>query len=120
MFATFAALIVFAVFGMMKSSEPYKLALSKAQANAVVQQRLGTPIEPGLFVTGNINVSGSSGAADFSIPISGPQGKAAIYVDARRSQGQWTFSSLVVGFKEGGRVDLLAEKAEVQSSISGQ
>ena len=104
----FAALIVGVVMGSMKSSDAYKMALAKAQANPIVQQKLGTPIEAGAFVAGSINVAGTSGKADLTIPISGPKGKGSIYVDATKFAGEWKFNRLEVGFDgQEQRVDLL-------------
>ena len=100
LFVGFIVLIVCLVFGMMKSSDVYKEALAKAKANPAVQKTIGTPIEEGMFVTGNINISGPSGQADLAIPISGPDGEATIYVVAAKLAGQWTFSTLVVEIKD--------------------
>ena len=100
LFAGFIALIVCLVFGMMKSSDAFKDALAKAKAHPSVQKTIGTPIEEGMFVTGNINISGPSGQADLAIPISGPDGEATIYVVAAKLAGQWTFSTLVVEIKD--------------------
>lgn len=77
-FAGFIFLIVAAVMGMMKSSEPYKHALSSAVADAQIQAALGTPVVDGFFCTGNISTSNSSGSATLDIPISGPKGKGDI------------------------------------------
>ena len=96
LFAGFIILIIFLVFGMMKSSDVYKNALANAKAYTAVQEAIGMPIKEGMFIAGNINVSGPSGQADLSIPISGPDGKATIYVVASKSAGQWIFSTLVV------------------------
>ncbi len=96
LFTGFIALIVCLVCGMMKSSDAYKVAVAKAKANPSVQKAIGTPIEEGLLVQGNINISGPSGQADLSIPISGPDGKGTIYAVAEKAAGQWTFSTLVV------------------------
>ncbi len=104
----FIALIVSLVFGMMKSSDAYKEALAKAEANPAVQKAIGMPIEEGMFTTGNININGPSGKADLAIPISGPDGEATIYVVAVKTAGKWTFSTLVVEVKETKqRIDLL-------------
>ena len=93
---------------MMKSSDAYKEALAKAEANPVVQKAIGMPIEEGMFTTGNININGPSGKADLAIPISGPDGEATIYVVAVMTAGKWTFSTLVVEIKETEqRIDLL-------------
>ena len=108
LFAGFIVLIMCLVFGMMKSSDAYKDAVARARAHPSVQKTIGTPIEEGMFITGNINVSGPSGQANLSIPISGPNGKGRIYVVAAKSAGQWTFSTLVVEIKETKqRIDLL-------------
>ncbi|MFL6514530.1 MAG: cytochrome c oxidase assembly factor Coa1 family protein [Chthoniobacterales bacterium] len=95
MFA-FALAILFTVFGLIKSTEPYKTAVARAKANVRVTEALGTPIDEGWYVFGNANVSGGSGTADLSIPISGPKAKGTIYAVASKSAGQWEFSKLVV------------------------
>ena len=100
LFVGFAVLIMSLVFGMMKSSDAYKDAVSKAKAHPSVEEALGSPIEEGLFVTGQINVSGPSGRANLAIPISGPDGEGRIYVVASRSAGEWTFSTLLVEIDE--------------------
>jgi len=100
--AGFVAVIIFAVFSFMKSSDVYKEAVETAKANTSVVEVLGSPIEEGLFVSGNINVSDTSGRADLSIPISGPNGKAILFVVATREAGNWNFSTLVVEFKKSG------------------
>jgi hypothetical protein len=107
-FTGLVVLIVTIVFGVMKSSDVYKGALAKAMADPAVEMALGTPIEEGLFVMGNINISGSSGEADLAIPISGPDDEATIYVVAEKSAGRWTFLTLVVEIKTTGeRIDLI-------------
>ena len=108
LFAGFIVLIVTIVFGMLKSSDAYKDALAMARANPHVRDALGSPIEDGFLVMGNINVSGSSGQADLSIPVYGPQGNGTIYVVASKSVGQWTFLRLTVDIKATNeRIDLI-------------
>ena len=110
-FVGFIALIAILIFGMMKSSDAYKDALSMAKAHPAVEKALGTPIEEGLFITGNISVSGPSGQANLAIPLSGPKGKATLYVVASKSAGRWTFSTLVVEIKETEkRINLLPQE----------
>ncbi len=107
-FTGFIALIGTVVFGVMKSSDVYQDALARARADPAVEMALGTPIEEGLLVMGNINISGSSGEADLAIPISGPDDEATIYAVAKKSAGQWTFLTLVVKIKSTGeRIDLM-------------
>jgi len=113
LFAAFVACLVLIVAGAMKSSDAYKLALDKAQKDVRVQQRLGTLIEQGMFVSGSTNVSGSAGKADITIPISGPKGQGTIYVDATKFAGEWKFNRLEVGFDgDPQHVDLLVPPSE--------
>ena len=94
----YAAILVLG-FTIVKSSDVFKEAVSKAKANSSVVEILGPSIEEGLFVSGNINVSNHSGQADMEIPISGQNGKATIFVEATKSAGKWTFSTLTVEFE---------------------
>jgi hypothetical protein len=110
-FVGFIVGIMCLVFGVIKSSDVYKDAVARAQAYPSVREALGTPIEEGMFISGNINVSGPSGEANLSIPISGPDGEGTIYVVATKSVGQWTFSTLVVEIKDTKqRINLLEKK----------
>ena len=102
--------IVNIVFGAMKSSDAYKTALAKVQADPRVVNTLGSPIRDGFFVSGTTNVSGSSGHADLTVPISGPKGKGTIYFVATKFAGEWSFSKLIVEVgKTGERIDLTEE-----------
>ena len=108
LFAGFIIAILAFVFGMMKSSDAYKDALAIAKENQYVQEAIGSPIEAGLLVMGNINVNGSSGHADLAIPVSGPQGSGTLYVVASKSAGRWTMLQLIMDTKETDeRIDLL-------------
>ncbi len=92
--AAFIALIFFAVFGLLKSSDPAREALTRAKANPQLQLELGTPIEEGFIIMGNISTSNASGSANLDIPISGPNGKANLHVEASKRSGVWTYSTL--------------------------
>ncbi len=100
------------VFGMIKSSQPYSEAITKARASPVVVEALGEPVETGFFVSGNIEITGSSGHADLAIPISGPNGSGTIYVVAEKSGGEWTYRTLAVAINDADRVNLLDEKTD--------
>ena len=108
----FVALIVVAVFGAMKSSDAYKIAVTRAKNDERVVRAIGKPMSEGLFISGNTNVSGGSGQADLAIPISGPKGKAKIYAVATKSEGEWVYSKLVVRVESTGEtIDLNEESA---------
>ncbi|MHC4218901.1 MAG: cytochrome c oxidase assembly factor Coa1 family protein [Planctomycetota bacterium] len=96
----FVALLVSAVFGLIKGSEVYEQAMYTARTDTAVIAAMGTPIEDGYLVTGNIEFDASSGSADLAIPISGPNGTGTIYADADKYQGEWYFNSLGVVVEE--------------------
>lgn len=92
----FVAFLVLVVFGALKHSDAYKIAVARAKADSRVAAALGTPISEGWYLSGKTNVNGGSGDADLTIPISGPKGKGTIYAVATKSAGEWTYSKLVV------------------------
>jgi hypothetical protein len=83
--------IVGVLFSMMKSSEPYQHAVSVASHDSRITARLGAPVSPGWYVTGNIKLTNDSGNADLAIPLKGPQGRGTVYVTARKSAGNWSY-----------------------------
>jgi Cytochrome oxidase complex assembly protein 1 len=107
-FATlFVVCIVFFAFSLLKSSDAYKIAVSRAKSNQRVVATLGLPIREGWIPTGETHVNGPSGEADIAIPISGPKGKATIYAVATKSEGTWNFSKLSVKIdRTGETIDL--------------
>ena len=105
----FVASILFVVETSFQHSGFYSEALTRARANPQVVDKIGRPIAAGWLASGSVNVSGSSGKADLSIPVSGPKGKGTIYVVANKSASVWTFETLQVGIDgEAERIDLLA------------
>ena len=49
----------------------------------------------------------ATGEANLSIPLSGPKGKATLYVEAKKSADVWLFQTMVVKIeKTGERIDL--------------
>jgi len=95
------------VFGALKQSDAYKLAVARAKSDPRVTAALGTPIGEGWYLSGHTNVNGASGDADLSIPISGPKGKGTIYAVATKSGGEWSYSKLQVKIESTGEtIDL--------------
>jgi hypothetical protein len=104
-------LIIYFVFGFMKSSDVYENALDQVRRSTAVKEALGSPLKEGLMFSGNIKVSGSSGKADLSIPLAGPKGKGTIYATATKIAGKWEFSSLALVIDgSNNRIDLLGER----------
>jgi hypothetical protein len=115
LFLAFMAGIFGLAQSLMRSSDVYKQALARAQADPRVIDQIGQPLQPGWFVSGSVNVDGASGDANMSIPISGPKGKGKIYATAKKIAGQWQFETLQVEVAgEPDRIDLL--RAKVQAS----
>jgi hypothetical protein len=102
----------------MRGSDVALEALAKAQANPAVVQRLGAQIEEGWLTSGAINVgAGGSGDANLAVPISGPKGKATVYVTAQRIAGVWNYSQMIAGIESTGeKIDLLSGPAESLST----
>ena len=112
----FVGSILVVVFSTMKSTDVYKEALARAKADPVVIEALGSPIKDGFLLSGNTNVNGASGESNLAIPISGPKGKATIYVSAIKSLGRWSYSGLVVEVGQTHeRIDLLQKSAPSNS-----
>ncbi len=78
-----------------RNSEPYQVAVSRAQGSAELVAALGGPVEEGSFPRGTISVSGGSGTADLTIPVRGPSGSATVYVQAQKLGGHWEYQRIV-------------------------
>lgn len=110
--------IVAFVFGTIRRSGAYQLAVSQVRESAAVREALGQPVEEGWWVTGSVNVTGPSGKASLSFPVSGPRGEATVYVDAVKQAGEWDLRLLEVSLAKGARVDLLDEAGGSFKAIS--
>lgn len=101
-------ILVSVVLASFRNSDVYKEAMTRASANAQVRERMGEPIQAGWFVSGQLNVSGSTGTANLSIPIAGPRGKGVIRAVASKN-GVWRFGCLQVEIRDQpGIIDLLS------------
>jgi hypothetical protein len=87
---------VLGIFGIMKSSPVFKDSLVVVQDNSRAQQLLGTPIEAGWLVGGEISETPASGTAEISYPVTGPKGSGTVYVTARKAEGEWVITKLVL------------------------
>ncbi len=99
-------------FGLnsMKSTAVYQDAVTAASNNAEVIDALGQPIDTGMFFSGSVNVNDSSGDAEISIPLSGPNGKGTLYVQAVKTAGNWEYTILEVAIDgHSDRINLLSE-----------
>ena len=88
------ALVVLLVFSVIKNLTPYKVALREASTDQRLVRLIGEPVHPGWWVTGSSEVSGPSGSASLMFPVSGPLGKANIFVEASKAAGLWSYRVL--------------------------
>jgi hypothetical protein len=89
-----AGLLVF-IEHRIKTSPVYQTSVAKARTSSEVIKILGHPIHEGWFCSGEVTQSSNgSGHARLMIPLSGPNGKGTLEVEAIRLSGNWRFSTL--------------------------
>ena len=104
--AAVLCLVIF-VFSVIKRSDVYREAYTRAANDPRVVAALGTPIEKGWWVMGKVSVDTNGGLANIDFPISGPKGSARVHAAASRDTEAWSYSSLVVRPAAGGEIDVL-------------
>lgn len=108
-----AGALVFGVLAVVKRSDVYEEAVSRARTEPRVTAALGEPVEPGWFVMGSVEVSGPGGEASLSIPLEGPRGEGTLYVEATKRAGAWVYETLQLAVEGSGeRIDLLGEEPD--------
>ncbi|MGC4117594.1 MAG: cytochrome c oxidase assembly factor Coa1 family protein [Myxococcales bacterium] len=116
----FASGIVFLVMSVMRSSEPYQLAMTQARADDKVTEQLGSPLEEGFFTTGQVQTTNDSGQASLEIPVKGPKGEAVVEVRATRSGGVWRLRHLQVRVRGSGAYLPLVTEASLPAEAPGR
>lgn len=105
----FFAIVMTIVTTSFRNSDVYKQALAQAASNSQVRDLIGEPLKPAWLISGQLNVSGSTGNANLLIPISGPRGKGAIRAVANKTGGVWRFTYLQVSVDgQPASIDLLS------------
>ncbi len=81
----------------MKSTWPYKTALSLIQKDSNVVAALGEPIRDASFIpAGSVPTDKSPGTATLRFRVSGPKGTADVAAVTRFDHGQWSMPKLEV------------------------
>jgi hypothetical protein len=88
-------LLSFGVDALMRTSEVYRHASARAQADERVVLALGEPVTAGT-PNGRYEVSGGEQTAHFVIPLTGSLASAQALVDARRYSGTWLVTKMTV------------------------
>lgn len=100
--------VVFAVLSSMKSSEPYQEAVEALHANPQAMQVLGQPVRTGL-PSGSISSENTSGNAELSFSVNGPNGSGKVYTTSQRQFGRWQAQQTVFEDASSGEyIDLLS------------
>lgn len=102
LFAAFAVAMFVGIMGMVRESEPYSEGMRLLSADADAGEVLGEPIEPGWFVSGSIETSGSGGRASLAIPVVGAHASGTLYVEANKVAGQWNYAVIELEPEGGG------------------
>lgn len=106
--ASFGAFTIGIISGSFRNSDVYKQAMAQAAANSQVRDQIGEPMKAGWFIFGELKIGTTTGHANFSIPVSGPRGKARIRVVAYKNSA-WKFICLQVSVQGQSQIiDLLA------------
>lgn len=92
LFAVCAIGFVILLQMMFRHSDPYRLGLQALTQDAAVIQALGVPIKAGLFIAGQISVSGHSGCAQLDFSLKGSRTKGNAYVYAFKADDEWHLS----------------------------
>jgi hypothetical protein len=87
--------IFYGAMKLLKNNDPYRDSIAAVQSNQDAVDALGEPIEAGFLISGNISLNNGEGTVDFSIPVSGPNGKGSIHTVGTKPSGSptWTYTT---------------------------
>jgi len=97
-------LLGISVLGALKSSEPYRSGLERAQTNERVKEVLGEPIDANFIVQGNVSLNNNDGEADITFPVSGPKGAGQVHVQGTKTNGVWSYEEISITLEQGSEV----------------
>ena len=94
--------------GVIKASEPFRMALQQLEADPEVVKRLGEPVEAADYASGSVDVVCEDGVetggnANFYFDLAGPKGTASVACQGKTVDGKWGLSMLNVTFDDGTR-----------------
>jgi hypothetical protein len=98
--------------GPMESSWAYEQGLQLVRSSPQAVEVLGHPIEAGK-VDGWVRISGETGDAELSVPVSGPRGSGVLELVARKRSERWSFERATLDvFARDRRLDLMSGAAK--------
>jgi len=106
---SFGGMVMTIITTSFRHSDVYKQAVARASESLQVREQFGEPLQIAWLISGELSVTGSTGRANLSIPISGPHGRGVIHVVAKKAGAFWRFSYLqVCGSGQSTCTDLLS------------
>lgn len=92
----FVALLALGLPGIMKNSGAYQDSMTILRADPVATAILGEPVKAGYWIMGEVKLVNTSGFANLSIPVSGPECAGRLISRATRENGVWDIFLLVL------------------------
>lgn len=102
---------IFAVVSTtIRNSEVFTQAMQTLESDPRAVDALGSPMEAGWLVQGNVSTElrngVQQGSADLSVPISGPNGSGQLIISAQDFGSGWEYGQLELQVDSGGTIDL--------------
>lgn len=92
-----------------RSSAPYQEAMRRARCSVELVAELGEPIQDGYLPAGSMYRDTQGSTSQFEVALSGPQGEARMFLEARRgAEGRWDYPVLYVLTEQPEAIDLTA------------
>jgi len=88
--------LIYKVTDVVRESEPYTHAYTKAIENERVIEFLGTPIETNGIGNTSYKYSNGNSTAELTIPIKGPKDEGIVIVEAEKINDEWAYNVLYV------------------------
>jgi len=94
---------VIAVFGQIifRAFGPLDVVMDTINRNPQVIGALGEPLNPGLFIFGELSGGGSSSSASIELPVFGSRNNGYLYASGNYRRGEWNLS-IWVTYEEAG------------------
>jgi tetratricopeptide (TPR) repeat protein len=112
--------LIFGVYELFISSDPYKLAEKYIKENKELQASLGPIIECDPWVPFNFNISGGEGRARLAFSVKGTSGSAKVYVALVKRQDRWEIISAQYKDRSGILMPLVIDDKYIIQSKSGE
>ncbi|HLA64056.1 MAG TPA: cytochrome c oxidase assembly factor Coa1 family protein [Rhodothermales bacterium] len=87
----------------LKSHGPYREAMALAAADSTLKAVLGPPVQPGLFINGEVESDGMDQWATYVTRIKGSRERGTLRIQGYRAGGDWQVVSMALQTRGGRR-----------------